>query len=93
LVSGSLRAGSTNTAVLETVRAVAPDGLATVLYGGMGGLPHFNPDDDREGEAVHAAVAELRAQVGAADALLVCTPEYAGAAAGGDEEPAGVDGR
>lgn len=82
LVSGSLRAGSTNTAVLETVRAVAPDGLATVLYGGMGGLPHFNPDDDREGEAVHAAVAELRSQVGAADALLVCTPEYAGALPG-----------
>jgi NAD(P)H-dependent FMN reductase len=82
LISGSLRAGSTNTAVLETARAVAPGGLATVLYGGMGGLPHFNPDDDREGEAVHAAVAELRAQVGAADALLVCTPEYAGALPG-----------
>ncbi len=82
LVSGSLRAGSTNTAVLETVHAVAPDGLATVLYGGMGGLPHFNPDDDREGEAVHAAVAELRSQVGAADGLLICTPEYAGALPG-----------
>lgn len=82
LISGSLRAGSTNTAVLETARVVAPDGLATVLYGGMGGLPHFNPDDDCEGEAVHAAVAELRAQVGAADALLVCTPEYAGALPG-----------
>lgn len=82
LVSGSLREGSTNSAVLQTARAVAPAGLATVLYGGMGGLPHFNPDDDREGEAVHGAVAELRAQVAAADALLVCTPEYAGALPG-----------
>ena len=81
-VSGSLRAGSTNTAVLETARTLAPDGVATVLYGGMAGLPHFNPDDDREGEAVHSAVAELRTQVAAADALLICTPEYAGALPG-----------
>ncbi len=82
LISGSLRAGSTNTAVLETVGVIAPQGVATVLYGGMGGLPHFNPDDDREGDPVHGAVAELRAQVSAADALLICTPEYAGALPG-----------
>jgi len=82
LVSGSLRAGSTNTAVLETARTLAPHGVTTVLYRGMAGLPHFNPDDDREGEAVHGTVAELRAQVAAADALLICTPEYAGALPG-----------
>lgn len=79
LVSGSLRAGSTNTALLQTARAVAPGGVTTVLYDGVGGLPHFNPDDDREGEPVHVAVVELRAQIMAADALLFCTPEYAGA--------------
>ncbi len=82
LVSGSLRAGSTNTAVLEKARAVAPDGVTTVMYGGMGELPHFNPDDDREGELVHPAVADLRAQLAAADALLLCKPEYAGALPG-----------
>jgi len=31
---------------------------------------------------VHAAVADPRAQIGAADAVLVCTPEYAGALPG-----------
>lgn len=82
LVSGSLRSDSTNTAVLQTARVLAPDGVATVLCSGMGGLPHFNPDDDREGEPVHDAVAELRAQVAAADGLLICTPEYAGALPG-----------
>jgi NAD(P)H-dependent FMN reductase len=82
LVSGSLRAGSTNTAVLETARSLAPAGVTTVLYGGMDRLPHYNPDDDREGDAVDAAVAELRAHVAAADALLICTPEYAGALPG-----------
>ena len=82
MVSGSLRAQSTNTAVLRTALAVAPPGVAGALYDGMGGLPHFNPDDDREGEPVDPAVAELRVQIAAADALLLCTPEYAGALPG-----------
>ncbi len=82
MVSGSLRAGSTNTAVLRTASAVAPDWVGTVLYGAMATLPHFNPDDDREGEPVHAVVGDLRAQLRAADALLLCTPEYAGALPG-----------
>ena len=82
LVSGSLRSGSTNTAVLKTAAAVAPDSVTTTLYRGMAQLPHFNPDDDRNGEPVHAAVAELRGEVESADALLICTPEYAGALPG-----------
>lgn len=82
LISGSLRAGSTNTAALRTARAVAPEDVTTVLYDGMGRLPHFNPDDDREGARVDDAVADLRDHVRAADALLVSTPEYAGALPG-----------
>jgi chromate reductase len=82
LVSGSLREGSTNTALLKTAGVVAPSGVATVLYRGIATLPHFNPDDDREGQPVDRAVAELREQVAAADALLICTPEYAGALPG-----------
>jgi len=82
LISGSLREGSTNTAVLRTAAALAGDGVTATLYGGMAALPHFNPDDDREEEPVHAAVADLRSQIGAADAVLICTPEYAGALPG-----------
>lgn len=82
LISGSLRDGSTNTAVLQTARALAGNGVTTTLYDGMAKLPHFNPDDDREGEPVHASVAELRAHLAVADAVLVCTPEYAGALPG-----------
>jgi chromate reductase len=82
LISGSLRDGSTNTAVLRTAGMVAGKGVTTTLYDGMAQLPHFNPDDDREGLPVHPAVAHLRAEVAAADALLLCTPEYAGALPG-----------
>jgi len=46
------------------------------LYGGVSGLPHFNPDD--ESSADHLAVAQLRAAIRAADAVLISTPEYAG---------------
>ena len=82
LVSGSLREGSTNTALVRTAAAIAPAAIATSTYEGLGGLPHFNPDDDAEGVAVPATVAALRAELGAADAVLFCTPEYAGALPG-----------
>jgi len=82
LVSGSLRDGSTNTAALRTLRAIAPNRVAATLYGEMAALPHFSPDDDREGEPVHPAVADLRAAISAADALVISTPEYAGALPG-----------
>ncbi|MDQ6616925.1 MAG: NAD(P)H-dependent oxidoreductase [Actinomycetota bacterium] len=80
LISGSLRDGSTNTALLRTAQAVAPPGLELVLFPGLGELPHFNPDDDVE--PLPPAAAALRAQIGAADAVVFSTPEYAGALPG-----------
>jgi chromate reductase, NAD(P)H dehydrogenase (quinone) len=82
LVSGSVRDGSTNTAVLRTVAAIAPPGVEAVLYGGILTLPHFNPDDDAEGARVPEPVADMRAALHESDALLICTPEYAGAMPG-----------
>jgi len=79
LVSGSSRDGSTNAAVLRTAAAVAGGEVDTVTYRGIGALPLFNPDDDREGVPVDPRVAEMRRDVGASDAVLFCTPEYAGA--------------
>jgi NAD(P)H-dependent FMN reductase len=83
LISGSLRGGSTNSATLRTAAALAPAGIETAIYDGMGRLPHFNPDDDpTDGVDLDAEVAALRAALGAADALLLSTPEYAGALPG-----------
>ncbi|MGW2522610.1 NADPH-dependent FMN reductase [Streptomyces sp. NPDC001617] len=77
LLSGSLRAGSTNEAVLRTAQAVAPSvALRADRYEGLAGLPHFNPDDDTD--PLPAPVAELRAAIDGAAGILVCTPEYAG---------------
>ncbi len=46
-----------------------------VVYEGMLALPYFNPDLDKE-ETVPVTVSEFRNQIQAADAVLICTPEY-----------------
>jgi chromate reductase, NAD(P)H dehydrogenase (quinone) len=76
LVSGSLRKGSTNSAVLRTAQRVAPDVVDARLYGGLSALPAFNPDLDAD--PLPGAVADLRAHIRAADGILFSTPEYAG---------------
>jgi NAD(P)H-dependent FMN reductase len=76
LINGSLRAGSTNGAALSTAVAVAPQGTKGVVYEGLGALPPFNPDVEQG--VLPEPVADLRAQLRAADAVLFSTPEYAG---------------
>jgi NAD(P)H-dependent FMN reductase len=73
LVPGSLRAGSTNATALA---ALVLDGVAFDRYEDLGALPHFNPDDDVD--PLPPAVADLRRRIGAADAVVFSTPEYAG---------------
>jgi chromate reductase, NAD(P)H dehydrogenase (quinone) len=74
-ISGSLRAVSTNTALLEAARRLAPDDMEIVLYRGLGLLPAFNPDDDRDPLAAQAAA--LRAEIAVSDGLIFACPEYA----------------
>ena len=76
LVSGSTRDRSTNTALCRTAVACAPAGITAVCHPGIDVLPHFNPDDDHD--PLPATVAQLRAAIAEADAVLFCTPEYAG---------------
>jgi chromate reductase, NAD(P)H dehydrogenase (quinone) len=80
LVSGSMRAGSSNAAVLRTAQAIAPAGVETRLYAHLAALPHFNPDHDFD--PLPPAVIEMRTGIATADAVLFCTPEYAGAMPG-----------
>src|SRR3954471_13584392 len=77
-ISGSLRAGSSNTTLLEAAKLVAPHDVEGVLYEGVSALSAFNPDlDTIEGDRLAPAVAALRALVGSADGILICSPEYA----------------
>ncbi len=74
-ISGSLRAGSSNTALVRAVIASAPPGVEVSLWSGLGDLPHFSPE--RDGDAAPPPVREFRAGIAAAAGVLFCTPEYA----------------
>lgn len=80
-ISGSLRAVSTNVALLDALARAAPDGLTVSRYCGLEALPIFNPD--REGEATPAAVLDWANAVAACDGLVVACPEYAHGIPGG----------
>ena len=76
-ISGSLRARSSNRALLDAAAALVPPGMDWRTYEALAELPHFNPDDDDDGRPVPPAVAELRARVIAADGWVISSPEYA----------------
>lgn len=76
-ISGSLRARSSNRALLDAAAALVPPGMAWETYEALAELPHFNPDDDEDGRPVPLAVAELRNRVIAADGWVISSPEYA----------------
>lgn len=74
-VSGSLRTGSSNTALLRAVAALASEGMEILIAPPLDGLPHFNPDLD--GENPPSPVRAWRALLESADGVFICSPEYA----------------
>ena len=80
-ISGSVRAASTNTALLAALARNAPGDCEIVLYDGMARLPVFNPDD--EGERTPDEAARVIEAVSAADGVIVSCPEYAHGVPGG----------
>lgn len=82
LICGSLRDGSTNQAVIETITALSHDDVRATIYTELAELPPFNPDLDPVEGTPPEAVVSLRRQLGEASAVMFCTPEYAGALPG-----------
>lgn len=81
MICGSLQARSANRAVLAVARDYLErrDSVVVREFEGLGELPILNPDEP-DG---NAAVARLREQIGASDGVLIASPEYGGAIAGG----------
>lgn len=77
---GSLRAQSSNQAILQAYGQLCAPRAEFILYDGGAALPHFNPDDD--GETVAAEVARLRRSTAQSAAIVISTPEYAHALPG-----------
>ena len=74
-IIGSLRAESSNAAFIRAIANQAPTHIAVDIYEGLGTLPLFSPDADTSNPP--SQVARFRSQIGAADAVIICTPEYA----------------
>lgn len=72
-ISGSLRAGSYNTAALRAAQELAPDGVCVETFN-LAAIPLYNEDVRAAG--LPASVQELRDAIAGADALLFATPEY-----------------
>jgi chromate reductase len=72
-VSGSLRKGSYNTALLRAAIEVAPEGITVEIFD-ISPIPLYNQDVEDRG--LPASVKTFRERIAAADALLIATPEY-----------------
>ena len=73
-ISGSLRTGSYNTALLRALREEAPEGVEVDIWQGLKVIPPYDQDDDvvPGPEAVEA----FRELVRESDAVVFSTPEY-----------------
>jgi len=74
-ISGSLRAASVNTALLRTAATLTPYGVTLIIYEGIGNLPHFNPELDKE--PLPLAVTSFRSQLNISAGVIISSPEYA----------------
>lgn len=72
-ICGSLRKASHNAMALRAAQKLAPAGI-TVEIADISGIPLYNDDVRQAGEP--GPVRELKAQVKAADAVLLVSPEY-----------------
>ena len=73
-ISGSLRRDSHNTSLLWAAARALPPGAELRLLDGLAAVPPY--DEDADTDPGPEAVEHLRAQIEAADAVLIATPEY-----------------
>ena len=73
-ISGSLRAGSFNTALLRAAQQVAGDGIAFDAVT-LHGIPLYDGDAEAR-DGLPAAVTALKDRIVASDGVLLVTPEY-----------------
>jgi chromate reductase, NAD(P)H dehydrogenase (quinone) len=76
-VSGSLRAGSSNSALLVAAARLAPVGLTVSSYDRLADIPAFSPDLEGDAEWIPEPVWHWRNALASADAVLFSSPEYA----------------
>jgi chromate reductase len=72
-IPGSLRKGSFNRGLLVAAAESLPENTTLEIFD-LHAIPFYNEDLEKAGDP--PAVAELKAKITAADALMIATPEY-----------------
>src|SRR5436190_15250348 len=72
-ISGSLRRGSYNSALLRAAARLMPED-STLDIASLRGIPLY--DGDVEAQGIPAAVSQLKERIIAADGVLLVSPEY-----------------
>ena len=72
-ISGSLRAGSLNTALLRAAQELAPDSVEISIFD-LRAVPFYNADVEATSDPPEVAL--LKTAIRSADGLLIATPEY-----------------
>lgn len=73
-ISGSLRKGSYNTALLRAAAGLVPEG-STLEIASLHGIPLYDADDETR-DGIPPAVDLLKNRIAGCDGLLLATPEY-----------------
>jgi chromate reductase, NAD(P)H dehydrogenase (quinone) len=80
-LSGSLRSGSHNTALLRAAAMSLPSGAELEVFDGLRDLPAYDADLDTP-DTEPESVARLRAAIAEVDGVLISTPEFNGSIPG-----------
>jgi chromate reductase len=73
-IPGSTRKASANLHILQALESMYTSQAKFTIYRELDRLPHFNPDLDID--PAPPEIKQLRDLVTAADAVIICTPEY-----------------
>lgn len=73
-ISGSLRKGSYNSAVLRAAAGLVPADCELKIES-IAGIPLYNGDDEAQ-SGIPSAVTRLKDAIASSDGLLIVTPEY-----------------
>jgi chromate reductase, NAD(P)H dehydrogenase (quinone) len=71
-ISGSLRPNSSNSKIIQYIAGMVPENTEYTIYNELSSIPAFD-----DAEAIPATVIAWRRLLQNADAVLICTPEYA----------------
>jgi len=76
-ICGSTRNDSANARLIQAIGNFLPEDFVLNIWPNIDQIPHFNPDLDSDQQSAPEVVSSFRTVIKTADAILICTPEYA----------------